>query len=102
MQRSKVIAYTSRKMKVHKRNYPTHNLELAAMVFALWIWCHYLYGVSFQLYTNHKSFKYFFMQKELNNRQRRWLEFLVYYNIGIAYYPGKANVVVDALSRRLV
>ena len=80
----------------------THDLELAAVVFALRIWRHYLYGVSFQLFTNHKSLKYIFTQKDLNDRQQRWLEFLTDYDVDIAYQMGKANVVANALSRRPV
>ena len=71
MQNSTVIAYASRKLKVHEKNYPTHDLELAAMVFALKIWRHYLYGVRMDVFSDHKSLQYVFTQKELNLRQRR-------------------------------
>ncbi|KAD6119725.1 hypothetical protein E3N88_10996 [Mikania micrantha] len=100
MQRGRVIAYASRQLKVHEVNYPTHDLELAAVVFALKIWRHYLYGVKCTIYTDHKSLKYFFTQKELNMRQRRWLELIKDYDCEILYHPGKANVVADALSRK--
>ncbi|KAD4385098.1 hypothetical protein E3N88_25266 [Mikania micrantha] len=99
MQHGKVIAYASRQLKIHEINYPTHDLELAAVVFALKIWRHYLYGAKFTIYTGHKSLKYFFTQKELNLRQRRWLELIKDYDCEILYHPGKANVVADALSR---
>ena len=101
MQREKVIAYASRKLKPYERNYPTHDLELAAIVFALGKWRHYLYGPKFTVLTDHKSLKYVFTQKELNMRQRRWMEFLGDYACEIRYHPGKANVVADALSRRV-
>ncbi|KAH0761202.1 hypothetical protein KY290_017275 [Solanum tuberosum] len=94
-----VIAYTSRQLKVHEKNYSTHDLELAAIVFALKIWRHYLYGVHVHVFTDHKSLQYVFSQKELNLRHRRWLELLKDYDMSILYHPGKANVVVDALSR---
>ncbi|KAI3777919.1 hypothetical protein L1987_47722 [Smallanthus sonchifolius] len=100
MQRGKVIEYASRQLKTHEVNYPTHDLELAAVVFALKIWRHYLYGVRCTIYSDHKSLKYFFEQKELNMRQRRWLELLKDYDCEILYHPGKANVVADALSRK--
>ncbi|KAI3796222.1 hypothetical protein L1987_38888 [Smallanthus sonchifolius] len=100
MQRGKVIAYASRQLKIHEINYPTHDLELAAVVFALKIWRHYLYGVKCTIYSDHKSLKYFFEQKDLNMRQRRWLELLKDYDCEILYHPGKANVVADALSRK--
>ncbi|KAD4179563.1 hypothetical protein E3N88_28154 [Mikania micrantha] len=100
MQRGRVIACASRQLKVHEVNYPTHDLELAAVVFALKIWRHYLYGVKYTIYTDHKSLKYFFTQKELNMRQRRWIELLKDYDCEILYHPGKANVVADALSRK--
>ena len=100
MQESKVVAYASRQLKPHEKNYPTHDLELAAIVFALKIWRHYLYGEKCHLYTDHKSLKYLLTQKELNMRQRRWLELLKDYDFTIDYHPGKANVVADALSRK--
>ncbi|KAL5575189.1 hypothetical protein UlMin_016888 [Ulmus minor] len=100
MQHGKVIAYASRQLKDYEKNYPTHDLELAAVVFALNIWRHYLYGVKCEIFTDHKSLKYFFTQKELNMRQRRWLELVKDYDCTINYHPGKANVVADALSRK--
>ena len=100
MQRGKVIAYASRQLKTHEANYPTHDLELAAVVFALKLWRHYLYGAKCTIYTDHKSLKYFFEQKDLNMRQRRWLELIKDYDCEILYHPGKANVVADALSRK--
>ncbi|GJR81127.1 putative reverse transcriptase domain-containing protein [Tanacetum coccineum] len=92
----KVIAYASRQLKPYEVNYPTHDLELAAVVFALKIWRHYLYGESCDIFTDHKSLKYIFTQRELNMRQRRWLELLKDYDTNIQYHPGKANVVADA------
>ncbi|GAU51584.1 hypothetical protein TSUD_414280 [Trifolium subterraneum] len=100
MQKGKVVAYASRQLKVHERNYPTHDLELAAVVFTLKVWRHYLYGSKFEVFSDHKSLKYLFDQKELNMRQRRWLEFLKDYDFELSYHPGKANVVADALSRK--
>ena len=85
-------------MKPHERNYPTHDLELAAVVFVLKIWRHYLYGSKFEMFSDHKSLKYLFDQKELNMRQRQWLELLEDYDCTIEYHPGNANVVADALS----
>ncbi|WJX40142.1 hypothetical protein P8452_27648 [Trifolium repens] len=100
MQGGKVVAYASRQLKIHERNYPTHDLELAAVVFSLKVWRHYLYGSRFEVFSDHKSLKYLFDQKELNMRQRRWLEFLKDYDFELSYHPGKANVVADALSRK--
>ncbi|KAJ9566605.1 hypothetical protein OSB04_002571 [Centaurea solstitialis] len=100
MQDGNVIAYASRKLKVHELNYPTHDMELATVVFALKIWRHYLYGVKCQIYTHHKSLQYLLNQKELNMRQRRWIELLSDYDCEILYHPGKGNVVADALSRK--
>ena len=100
MQNRKVIAYGSRQLKEHEKNYPTHDLEMATVVFALKIWRHYLYGVRCEIYTDHKSLKYIFTQKELNMRQRRWLELIKDYDCEIFYHPGKANSVADALSRK--
>ena len=76
MQNGRVIAYGSRQLKRHEVNYPTHDLELAAVIHALKLWRHYLYGETFEVFTDHKSLKYVFSQKELNLRQRRWMEFL--------------------------
>ena len=100
MQNGRIIAYASRQLKDYEKNYPTHDLELAAIVFALKIWRHYLYGERCEIYTNHKSLKYFFTQKELNMRQRRWLELEKDYDCAINYHPGTSNVVADALSRK--
>ncbi|WMV18397.1 hypothetical protein MTR67_011782 [Solanum verrucosum] len=88
MQNGKVIAYASRQLKVHEKNYPTHDLELAAVVFALKIWCHYLYGFHVDVFTDHKSLQYVFSQKELNLRHRRLLELLKDYDISILYHQG--------------
>lgn len=101
MQRGKVIAYASRQLKTHEKNYPVHDLELAAVIFALKIWRHYLYGVSCEIFTDHKSLKYIFTQKEINRRQRRWLELIKDYDVNIQYHPGKTNVVADALSQKV-
>ncbi|GJU74022.1 putative reverse transcriptase domain-containing protein [Tanacetum coccineum] len=100
MQREKVIAYASRQLKPNEENYTTHDLELGAVVFALKIWRHYLYGTKCTVFTDHKSLQHILHQKELNMRQRRWLELLADYDCEIRYHPGKANVVADALSRK--
>ena len=100
MQEGQVIAYASRQLRPHEANYPTHDLELAAVVFALKIWRSYLYGEKVKIFTDHQSLKYIFTQADLNLRQRRWMELLADYNLEIAYHPGKANHVADALSRR--
>ncbi|WMV24554.1 hypothetical protein MTR67_017939 [Solanum verrucosum] len=101
IQNGKVIAYASIHLKIHERNYPTHDLEFAAIVFTLKICRHYLYGVHVYVFTDHKSLQYVVSQKELNFRQRRWLELLKDYDMSIHCQPGKANVVVDALNRGL-
>jgi hypothetical protein len=100
MQDGHVIAYASRQLRKHELNYPTHDLELAAVVHALKIWRHYIMGTKCQVYTDHKSLKYIFTQKDLNLRQRRWLELIKDYDWEIHYHPGKANLVADALSRK--
>nr|GEY16545.1 putative reverse transcriptase domain-containing protein [Tanacetum cinerariifolium] len=101
MQRERVIAYASRQLKPHEENYTTHDLELGAVVFALKIWRHYLYGIKCTVFTDYKSLQHVLNQKELNMRQRRWLELLIDYDCEICYHPGKANVVADALSWKL-
>ena len=98
MQDQRMIAYASRALKRHEENYATHDLELAAVVHALKIWRHYLLGNPVHIYSDHKSLKYIFTQSELNLRQRRWLELIKDYDLEIHYHPGKASVVVDALS----
>ena len=100
MQDEKFIASGSRQLRKHEENYLTHDLEMAAVVFALKIWRSYLYGETIQIFTDHKSLKYLFTQSDLNLRQRRWMEFITDYDLQIQYHPGKANVVADALSRR--
>ncbi|GJY15755.1 putative reverse transcriptase domain-containing protein [Tanacetum coccineum] len=100
MQRGKVIAYAFRQLKIHEKNYTTHDLELGVVVFALKMWRHYLYGTKSVIYTDHKSLQHIFSQKELNMRQRHWIELFSDYDCEICYHPGKANVVDDALSRK--
>ena len=95
-----VVAYGSYQLKNHEQNYPTHDMELAAVVFALKIWLHYLYGEQFEVYSDHKILKYIFTQRDLNMRQCLWIEFLEDYDFTLHYHPGKANVVADALSRK--
>ncbi|WMV50724.1 hypothetical protein MTR67_044109, partial [Solanum verrucosum] len=87
MQIGKVIAYDSRQLKVHEKNYPSHDLEFAAVAFALKIWRHYLYGVHVDVFINHKSLQYVFTQKDLNLRKRRWLELLKDYDMTVLYPP---------------
>ncbi|GKA33605.1 putative reverse transcriptase domain-containing protein [Tanacetum coccineum] len=100
MQKEKVIAYASRQLKIHEKNYTMHDLELGAVVFALKMWRHYLYGTKCVVFTDHKSLQHILDQKELNMRQHRWLELLSDYDCEIRYHPGKANLVADALSRK--
>jgi hypothetical protein len=100
MQDNRVIAYASRALKTHEENYPTHDLELAAVIHALKIWRHHLMGTKCHIYTDHKNLKYIFIQADLNMRQRRWLELIKDYDLEVHYHPGKANVVADALSRK--
>ncbi|GJY69435.1 putative reverse transcriptase domain-containing protein [Tanacetum coccineum] len=96
----KVIAYASRQLKPHEENYTTHDLELGAVMFALKIWRHYLYGTNCTMFTDHKSLQHILDQKELNMRQCRWLELLADYDCKIRYHPGKANIIADALSQK--
>ncbi|GJR25989.1 putative reverse transcriptase domain-containing protein [Tanacetum coccineum] len=100
MQREKFTAYASRQLKIHEKNYTTHDMELGVVVFPLKMWRHYLYGTKCVVFTDHKSLQHILDQKELNMRQRRWLELLSDYDCEIHYHPGKANVVADALSRK--
>ena len=98
MQSERVIAYGSKQLKNHEQNYPTNDLELAAIVFALKIRHLYLYGEQFEVFSYHKSLKYIFTQQDLNMRQRRWMEYLEDYDFTLHYHPSKANIVADALS----
>ena len=98
MQSGRVVAYGSRHLKNHEQNYPTHDMELAAIVFALKILCHYLYSEEFKVYLNHKSLKYIFTQWDLNMRQCRWMEFLEDYDFTLHYHPSTENVGADVLS----
>jgi hypothetical protein len=100
MQDNRVIAYASRALRTHEQNYPTHDLELAAVIHALKIWRHHLMGTKCHIYTDHKSLKYIFTQSDLNMTQIRWLELIKDYDLEVHYHPGKANVVADALSRK--
>src|SRR4051812_14246233 len=100
MQDGHVVAYASRQLKPHENNYPTHDLELAAVVHGLKQWRHYLLGSRCELYSYHQSLKYLFTQLELNLRKIRWLELIKDYDLGRNYQPGKANVVADALSHK--
>ena len=100
MQSDRVIAYGSRQLKNHEQNYHTHDLELAAIVSALKIWRHYLYGEKFEVFSDHKSLEYIFTQRDLNMRQSKWMEYLEDYDLTLHYHPGKANVVVDALNQK--
>jgi hypothetical protein len=95
-----VISYSSRQLRHHEEHYPTHDLELAAVVMALWTWHHYLLGNVVHIYTDHKSLKCIFTQPDLNMRQRRWLELIKDYELEVHYHPGKANVIADVLSHK--
>jgi hypothetical protein len=98
MQDGHVVAYASRQLRKHEEEYPTHDLELAAVVHALKIWRHYIIAKRCKVYLDHRSLKYIFTQPDLNLRQRRWLELIKDYDLGINYHPGKANVVVEDLT----
>ena len=100
MQSGRVVAYGSRQLKNHERNYPTHDMELAIIVFTLNIWRHYLYSQRFEVFSYHKSLKYFFTQRELNMRHHKKMEYLEYYDFTLHYHPDKAIMVADALSRK--
>jgi hypothetical protein len=100
MQEGRVISYSSRQLRRHEEQYPTHDLELVTVVMALRMWRHYLHGNVVHIYMDNKSLKYIFNQPDLNMRQRRWLELIKNYELEVHYDPGKANVVADALSRK--
>jgi hypothetical protein len=100
MQDGHVVVYASRQLRKHEEKYLIHDLELVAVVHVLKIWRHYIIGKRCEVYSDHKSLKYIFTQPDLNLRQRRWLELIKEYDLGINYHPSKANVVADALSRR--
>ena len=97
-----MVDYSSRQLKSHEKNYLTHDMELTAIVFALKIWRHYLYGEKCFIYTDHKSLKYLPSQREVKLRQCRWMELIKDYDCMIDYHLGKANVVADGLSRKSV
>ncbi|GJS25133.1 putative reverse transcriptase domain-containing protein [Tanacetum coccineum] len=93
MQKEKVIAYASHQLRVHEKNYTTHDLDLGTVVFALKMWRHYMYGTKCVVFTDHKSLQHILDQKELNMSQRRWLELLSDYDYEIRYHPGKTNIL---------
>nr|GEW36578.1 retrotransposon protein, putative, Ty3-gypsy subclass [Tanacetum cinerariifolium] len=99
-ERDKVIAYASRQLKKHKKNYTTYDLELRAVVFILNIWRHYLHGTKCIVFTDHQSLQHILNQKMLNMRLRKWVELLSDYDCELKYHPGKVNVVADSLSRK--
>ena len=100
IQSERVVAYVSRQLKSHEQSYPTHDMELVAIVFTLNIWRHYLYGEQFEVLSDHKSLKYIFTQRDLNMRKHMWMEYLEDYDFTLHYHLDKANVVVDAFSRK--
>jgi hypothetical protein len=100
MQEGRVVSYSSRQLRCHEEHYPTHDLELAAVVMALRTWQHYLHGNVVHIYTDHKSLKYILTQPDLNMRQGRWLKLIKDYMLEVHYHPGKANVITDALSHK--
>jgi hypothetical protein len=100
MQDGRAIAYASRQLRRHEEHYPTHNLELLAVVHTLKVWRHYLLGNLVHIYNDHKRLKYLFTQPDLNMRYQRWLELIKDYELKVYYHPGKAHVVADALSHK--
>lgn len=93
------MTYTSKELKKYELNYPIHNLELVVVIFVLKTWRHYFYKATCNIYTNHNSRKYLFTQKELNLRQRSWMELLKNYDYIVDYHPSRVDVIVDALSK---
>jgi hypothetical protein len=100
MQEGQVISYSSQQLRRHEEHYPTHDLELEAVMIALRTWQHYLLGNVVHIYMDHKSWKYIFTQSDLNMRQQRWLKLIKDYELEVHYHLGKANVVADALSHK--
>jgi hypothetical protein len=100
MHDGQVVSYASCQLRKHKENYPTHDLELVAVVHSLKIWRHYLINHRCEIYSDHKSLKYIFTQTDLNLRQRRCLELIKDYDIGINYHLGKANIVANAKGKQ--
>jgi hypothetical protein len=100
MQDGRPIAYALRQLQRHEEHYPTHDLELLAVVHTLKVWRHYLLSNLVHIYTDHKRLKYLFTQPNLNMRQQRWLELINDYELQVHYHLGKANVVADALSHK--
>ena len=100
MQSERIVAYGSQQLKTHEQSYPTYDIELLAIVFALKAWGHYLYGEQFEVFSDHKNLKYIFTQRDLNMRQRRWMEYLKDYDFTLYYHPDKENVLANALSRK--
>jgi hypothetical protein len=100
IQEGKVASYALGQLRKHEENYPTHDLDLAAVVHALKIWRYYLIGHRCEIYSDHKSLKYIFTQTDLNLRQQRRLELIKDYDLGINYHPDKANVVANTLSHK--
>ena len=96
----RVAVYGSKQLNNHEHNCPTHDLELAAIVVAIKIWCHYLYGEQFEVFSYHKSLKYIFTQRDRNMRQHKWMEYLEDYDFTLHYHPSNANIVANALSRK--
>jgi hypothetical protein len=100
MHDGQVVSYAFCQLRKHKENYPTHDLELVAVVHSLKIWRHYLINHRCEIYSDHKSLKYIFTQTDLNLRQRRCLELIKDYDIGINYHLGKANIVANAKGKQ--
>jgi hypothetical protein len=100
MQNGQVVVYALRQLRKHEEKYSAHDVELAVVVHALKIWRHYIIGKRCEVYSDHESLKYIFTLPDLDLRQRRWLELIKDYDLGINYHPGKASGVADALSRR--